>query len=373
MKKNAFTLIELLAVIVILAIIALIAVPIVIHIINDTKTSSEEQSVELYMDSVKKAIARKQLEDSSFNPRECIIQENGNLLCDDIEVIVDMKGIKPNKGIIEIKNNQVTYKNLLLNGTYYNRLATPVQDNNNNKKPDIGDQYTYKVNDEDTFNFYVLSFNEDDNTVNLIMDRNICNDGTVEYKSSNNYCRYNWYSLANNNTYGPVTAMQALYKGTKDWDNVPNMIMNYKDEYNVDNSTYGYTGITTSNGVTIITGKPESNTTTVGTSEKPLKARLPQESELKIGGCTTSNGSCPVWLIENMKYYNVNNDKYAVNNNSEANQNFLGYWLLPSRQDKMSNAYSIYYFGCIRNYNLTPDNKTGIRPVITVPKSYLES
>ena len=57
--KNAFTLIELLAVIVILAIIALIAVPIVIHIINDSKTSSEEQSVELYIDTVKKAIARK--------------------------------------------------------------------------------------------------------------------------------------------------------------------------------------------------------------------------------------------------------------------------------------------------------------------------
>ena len=52
--KKGFTLIELLAVIVILAIIALIAVPVVIHIINDSKKSSEEQSVELYMDSIKK-------------------------------------------------------------------------------------------------------------------------------------------------------------------------------------------------------------------------------------------------------------------------------------------------------------------------------
>ena len=40
MRSKGFTLIELLAVIVILAIIALIAVPIVLHIIEDSKKSS---------------------------------------------------------------------------------------------------------------------------------------------------------------------------------------------------------------------------------------------------------------------------------------------------------------------------------------------
>ena len=45
LNNKGFTLIELLAVIVILAIIALIAVPIVIQIIDDTKTSSEKESV----------------------------------------------------------------------------------------------------------------------------------------------------------------------------------------------------------------------------------------------------------------------------------------------------------------------------------------
>ena len=43
--RRGFTLIELLAVIVILAIIALIAVPIVIHIIDDSKKSSEKESI----------------------------------------------------------------------------------------------------------------------------------------------------------------------------------------------------------------------------------------------------------------------------------------------------------------------------------------
>ena len=54
--KKGFTLIELLAVIVILAIISLIAVPIVVNIINDAKTSSKEQSIEMYGRAVEKAV-----------------------------------------------------------------------------------------------------------------------------------------------------------------------------------------------------------------------------------------------------------------------------------------------------------------------------
>ena len=80
-KKRAFTLVELLAVIVILAIISLIAVPIVLGIINDAKKSSEEESLKLYFDTVEKAITRKQLSSSNFNPDRCEIQSDGNLEC----------------------------------------------------------------------------------------------------------------------------------------------------------------------------------------------------------------------------------------------------------------------------------------------------
>lgn len=44
MKKDGFTLVELLAVVVILAVVALIATPIILNIINDTKKSSIKQS-----------------------------------------------------------------------------------------------------------------------------------------------------------------------------------------------------------------------------------------------------------------------------------------------------------------------------------------
>ena len=64
--KNAFTLIELLAVIVILAIITLIATPIVINIIEDSKQSSVLRSAKFYLDAVEFSIANRVLDGNSI-------------------------------------------------------------------------------------------------------------------------------------------------------------------------------------------------------------------------------------------------------------------------------------------------------------------
>ena len=56
MINKGFTLIELLAVIVILAIIALIAVPIVLHIIEDSKKSSQEESIKMYAKAIEDGV-----------------------------------------------------------------------------------------------------------------------------------------------------------------------------------------------------------------------------------------------------------------------------------------------------------------------------
>ena len=58
-KKNAFTLIELLAVIVILAIIALIATPIILGIIEDAKRDAFLRSVELVVSTTDMDIGTK--------------------------------------------------------------------------------------------------------------------------------------------------------------------------------------------------------------------------------------------------------------------------------------------------------------------------
>ncbi len=97
--KKGFTLIELLAVIVILAIIALIATPIILNIISSAKSESDKRSKELYLDAVKQAIARKNLTEE-FNPTECTVQKDGNLLCGEENLLIDINGTKPCSGEI---------------------------------------------------------------------------------------------------------------------------------------------------------------------------------------------------------------------------------------------------------------------------------
>ena len=90
-RDSGFTLIELLAVIVILAIISLIAVPIVVNIINDSKKESLQRSVDLYIDAAKQAITKYQMTHPEFNPSTCEIQSNGNLVCGETEIEVEVK------------------------------------------------------------------------------------------------------------------------------------------------------------------------------------------------------------------------------------------------------------------------------------------
>ena len=313
----------------------------------------------------------------------CEVTNINKLTCGSEEKTIDTdKSIT--KGIITFTNGKITsYKNVNVDGTYYHKkegeeenisqheIYANLVNDTGEQGLSIGDKCTYDVNDTDTFNFYVLSIEGD--KANLIMDRNICNDGTVEYTSTNNYCRYKWYSSASNNTYGPTTVMAELYAGTKDWDNVSDILMNYTDENNGTATDMGYTSIITSNGVTTITGKPTTNTSTVGTSAKPLKARLPKESEVTGAGCTTSNGSCPTWLMEYMTYFNISNDKYSMNNNSEAYQNQIyGYWLLSSRPGDSTGVRFVHFYGCVYNRNTT-NGYNGARPVITVSTSDLSN
>ena len=399
MNKKAFTLIELLAVIVILAIISLIAVPIVINIINDSKTSSDEQSVELYLDNVKKTIAKKQLNNPNFNPDKCKILSNGDLECykdnNKIETLqIDVKGKEPEKGIIEIQNSKFKYKNIWFNGKKYYAIAILVDDADNNGEISIGDKYTYKVNDTDKFNFYVLSINQD-NTVNLIMDRNICEDGKVNYTSENNYCDYKWYDDGDTNIHndinskGPVTAITKMYNATKDWINVPDMDLSgtnvYEDEGHKLNQSNGYGEIGTTEKGIYITDKDvrvddikDSQTPTIiYDSNKALKARLPKYSEVSSSnvrcylGYTSGNyyGSCSSYMVENLLYYSVANNKYSANQNNGIS-NIIGYWLLSSGYFNGIKALFVRGVGRSEYINVSnpQDNiKIGIRPVITVP------
>ena len=370
MKKNGFTLVELLAVVSILSLLLLLVVP---KIVNQLNNSKEEVN-----DTTKKVIysaTEKYMKDYNADTKDkyCILVSDlidENYLSDSITD--NNTGIDISRKSVEILYNENSgYEYRLVDNC---ELCTLVSDEDNSGTITVGDEYACNVNETDTFNFYVLGTEGEgaNEKVNLIMDRNICNDGTIEYTSTNYYCRYQWYSAADNNTYGPTTVMAELYAGTKEWANVPDMIMNYKDENNGDSENKGYTNIVTNNGVTTITGKPTTNTTTVGTLSKPLKARLPMMSEVTVAGCIGSSGSCPIWLMENIKYSSVTNDKYSMNNNSEAYQNIQGYWLLSSNPDYSGSAHYVYCNGSV-SIDDTTNGNYGARPVITVPKAYLQT
>jgi prepilin-type N-terminal cleavage/methylation domain-containing protein len=80
MKEKAFTLIELLAVIVILAVIAIIAVPLVVNIIDKAKDKSAENSIAMAIKTMEDAYALHNLEiDSGLTPTINLpLDEEGN-------------------------------------------------------------------------------------------------------------------------------------------------------------------------------------------------------------------------------------------------------------------------------------------------------
>ena len=166
-----------------------------------------------------------------------------------------------------------------------------------------------------------------------------------------------------------------LYNGTKGWINVPDMIMDYDDENNKTDDTNGYTSIMTdeTTKVTTITGKQNKTSAnqTFGNTTEPLKARLPREDEVKPSDnslCTTSSGSCPMWLVKNLNYWNGVNNKYSDNQNNGIT-NIYGYWLLSSYPGSSDHARYVGCGGIVSNDIASDDSLIGLRPVITVSMS----
>lgn len=397
MRGRGFTLIELLAVIVILSIIAIIATPVVLNIIEDARINSYKRSIDLYGKAVEQALARYQITNVGKVQGELLQSNEGKILTEkannSISLNVDYDGSKVEcKNIYVSDKDKVYIYNCKVNGRTINysygfdKNIVKISE----AKEDMPAKYAIKVNSEDVFNFYVLS--TEGNNINLIMDKNICEDGTTNYTQSNNYCRYAWYDDGDNitsndtNEYGPVTAMQALYNATKNWNNVHAMSFSYEDEgrkYAEDNniSKYGYGEILTTEFGIKITKKDKKTEVTGEENRIPvityeygttLKARLPKYSEvyntntLDTTHCHSAAGSCPAWLTNGLKEH----QQYYLEN--EHISEIEGYWTLSSSYGESTRARDVGWEGR-GNYSTVTSYKDniGIRAVITVPKSSL--
>ncbi|MBQ9071856.1 MAG: prepilin-type N-terminal cleavage/methylation domain-containing protein [Bacilli bacterium] len=222
MKEKGFTLIELLAVIVILAIIALIATPVILNIIDDSRNSSTEQSINMYGKAVENAIADYMVNNSSKTiPKGSYTQTNNGktLKMGSIEISVDYDGNKVECNTIQIKETGKVYlANCKVNGTdvdyvYGGEKSTvePVstfcvaKNSSEAGSTTIGTEYQCDVDPnstEDNYTFYVLS--TEGSNVNLLMNTNIADDYTYvdedtigrDVESYYNYGSSGWSKLS---------------------------------------------------------------------------------------------------------------------------------------------------------------------------------
>ena len=213
----------------------------------------------------------------------------------------------------------------------------------------IGDKLECEVKPGTIYNFYILSRNEDE-TLNLIMDSNIYynsnQDTGIVTELNPGYIE--WYDKNDDSRYGPVTAMNYLYNATKDWSNIPNIVINYIDEGN------NYGSIITTNYITKITKK--DGTVTNGDGYTNLKARLPYWSEVS----------------DNWSMYSDYLNLYSDVRQKNPIEGIYGYWSLSS--DAVAYNLALCVHSKRGTYSVRVDGgdgigaggSMGVRPVINV-------
>lgn len=350
MNKKGFTLVELLAVIIILSLLALIASTSVTKVVRDSKTDLYNTQIELI-----KAAAEAWGADNLYKLPEantCKFMtlydlKSYGLIDPDItnpktgELFSDDMIIKITGELNKYGNTNVVYEidagNIGACESVYPKICTLVDDADKSGTVTIGDKYQCKVkNDMETgfengYYFYVLSFNEEDASTNLIMDRNMCEDGTVATEENTCLVAYNLTGEVAG--VGPVTAMTYLNNATDSWSNIPNLNTVYDDEGG------NFTGFAL-NG----------------------KSRLPYKKE--INNFNNNNG----YLFENLdgEYWNYDESTKPTKNIS----NIFGYWSLSTFVDESTYSWYVDYSGNVGleiNDSVDIVDNHGVRPVITIP------
>ena len=387
-RKNAFTLIELLAVIVVLAIIALIATPIVMNTIKKSQKGAAERSAENYIDAVETAVAEERLNKNEVLEGEYQITSDGNLCrdksasCSDEEKIkIEMSGTKPTSGTVTISNDGVSQDEVrLIVGDY------KVVYNQEKNKYEATDKEKYKNGEVVYFNvdngtkctsseavsatgtksgcmkFY--AFNDDGgDTLNLILDHN-----TTAIVAWNN--TYTDDSGSKINANGPKEVLDQLKNDTDGWKGTitpTNYTMDQtgqtsKANYTIDYSSYK-ARLITAQELAQITG----NTTW---DEKTANNYYYLDSKTKTASDTCKYGNtsgCSYgWLYDRTNRSCI--DRGCLNNSDKGT---FGYWTASSRADSSNSAWAVRFYAVVDSDYVVYSGYGGMRPVITILKSKL--
>lgn len=361
--NKGFTLVELLAVIIILTLLIGMGV----FLVNGILTNSRKELSNTQKRNLEKIAETYNIAEGIDNDAYCVsvadLLKKGYI---EGTSVIDPKNKEEIKGYIRIRlnNNKYTY-------TYQDKECTPCE-LIRGKEKEIGSKYECEVKKGTIYDFYVLSTNED-GTTNLIMDSNINASGEpVKLNDIEDKGLVAWYDISRTNTNGPVTAMTYLHNATKDWANVPNIVMDYIDE-NIDydtleNGTTGYGKIKTIGNVTTITTKDQK---TVTARFENLKARLPIFNEINakcdVYYDESNLGSCPLWLVNYLETDEGVELYYPLSEGKKGIDGPYGYWTLSSNANNPEFAWRTSYMGTLYLYRyVDEDIYFGVRPVITV-------
>lgn len=382
MNNKGFTLVELLAVIIILSLLALLASTSVSKIVKDSKTDLYDTQIKL-IQSAAEAWGADNLYDlpeagtckylTLFDLKQYglidpeVKDPRSNELFPN-ELLIKISGEENKFGL-----NNITYEVNPNNVEECIPMFTCMLVNDSDKSNSItpGDKYQCKVKDEmeedfeQGYYFYVLSHG-DDGTTNLILDQNINSDGTlagnIGVTQSDNATKYNlvvWNS-SGLNTDGPVDAMQFLYNATKNWTNIPALNYTYNDkEYQkTPSSGPGYTSFVSSNGIATITSL-SGTTITIGTTEMPLRVRMPIYSSVWNDEMTEKISETGEVADK------IENNAYLYENLNGSVPTF-GYWPLSSYSSELSLVWIVDSSGLVNTAPANSSELFGVRPVINL-------
>ena len=348
-KNYGFTLIELLATIVILGLLALIVTPGIAKVIRNSKINTAKASLEGYIREIENAVA-------------LYMTDTGNIPNSIDQLEIDGKNIDKLENVsVVFEHGEVTKVLAEIDGIYCRYKVgqdTACQDipfTADVIYENIGDIVYYDPVNNETCTTYtesnsasgvkegclkwhVLSENED-GTVNLILDHNIASD--VKWTSKNDYVSaggdgnaydsLTYVSSTDGNTYvaglndkGPITAVTKLEEVTSNWHESLIRSDKYED-YN--NTTLKYT-----------------------VDYSGIKARLPEANEIAqvVGHTTYNQNTSNSWF-----YLESKNQTHTVGYGKEKTVSDYA-WLYNnlnggSSSTDTSNTRTCLYYGCTQN------------------------
>ena len=268
----------------------------------------------------------------------------GDLSSDGINETITLSntGAYPKNGFIAIKGSKIVAEQYSLEDpicTYYedDRLYNP----SNASKGYIhsirkGAKYVCKVNDTESYTFYIVTNNDTKSNGNDNFDL-IAEDALGETTT--------WGTSAE---LGPVNAMEQLALRTSSWKNIPYIDFNqstYSKWNSLKNggSSVGYQSLSITNGVITITNHDGSKNTLSNKTRARLLTHYEANSYLN---CDYNNNSCYSWL----------------NNNS------ISYWIL----DNNSSDFGTISFQKKLSYITNASDKYYLVPVISLPKTAMD-